>query len=393
MAEQSSIDSYLIGGSVRDLVLGRKNTDLDILLVSRTGVQDFPAIKFAGFLARKFHGKAEIFRQFGTATVTFPRGKAVDLVSARKETYARPAALPTVKPGTMVDDLFRRDFTINTLAICLNPGEFGRMVDRTGAMQDLKNRLIRILHPESFIDDPTRIFRALRYEQRFGFRLEKSTLAALKKGIHGIRLLSGTRVRNEFIRIFEEKNPLPVLNRLDKLGVMRVVSSGLKLNACARRYFKTGKGRNRTFDWLFLFDNLSVLQAKYICRKLQLDAETSAAVLAGKYPALQKLSPGKMKASHIFEILSGKPEQIILFWLAKAENQQAKCRLKYFIKRLRKIKLTVTGEDLKKAGLKPGPMYRKLLRQVLRAKFDGKVRTRAQELNLAYKLAYRGYYT
>ncbi len=167
LAAERRLGIYLVGGVVRDILLGRANSDLDLVV-------EGDAIKLAESLAGELGGRLVVHRRFGTAKIR-TRNLTIDLAMARAETYARPGALPTVRPGSIQDDLARRDFTVNAMALRLDPGSFGKLVDPFDGRKDLENKLIRILHDRSFIDDATRMLRAVRYEQRFGFRLEAST--------------------------------------------------------------------------------------------------------------------------------------------------------------------------------------------------------------------------
>jgi tRNA nucleotidyltransferase (CCA-adding enzyme) len=179
---------YLVGGTVRDLLLERNNNDLDMVV-------EGDAIRLAEEIAARRQAKAIVHRRFRTAKVRWSE-RSADLTTARAETYARPGALPSVKPGTISDDLSRRDFTVNAIAIELNPRRFGDIIDPHGGRHDLKNKLIRVLHDKSYIDDATRIWRAIRYEQRLDFRLELATEALLKQCIAWLGTISSDRVRN-----------------------------------------------------------------------------------------------------------------------------------------------------------------------------------------------------
>lgn len=196
--------AFLVGGTVRDMVLGVKNLDLDIVVegppdrcgdISRAG----DAIKLGEKLLEKFGGALVVHRQFGTCTLVTKKGLKIDLATARKEIYARPAALPTVEFSSLKDDLARRDFTINSMAVSINKDDFGRLIDLCGGKSDLERGIIRVMHDKSFIDDPTRIFRARRFASRLGFSIEPHTLglmrSAVKKGM--LAKLSKYRINKE----------------------------------------------------------------------------------------------------------------------------------------------------------------------------------------------------
>ncbi len=199
LAAERRLGIYLVGGVVRDILLGRANSDLDLVV-------EGDAIKLAESLAGELGGRLVVHRRFGTAKIR-TRNLTIDLAMARAETYARPGALPTVRPGSIQDDLARRDFTVNAMALRLDPDSFGKLVDPFDGQKDLENKLIRVLHDRSFIDDATRMLRAVRYEQRFGFRLEASTEKLLRQNVAMLRTISGDRIRHELELILKEERP------------------------------------------------------------------------------------------------------------------------------------------------------------------------------------------
>ncbi len=212
-ADSREISARLVGGIVRDTFLGRKSRDMDIVIEGN-------AVDFAQRWAKEKGLLIKVHPRFGTATVFVNSALYVDFVTARKETYPVQGALPQVKPSTFEDDVVRRDFTINALAVKLNRKEYGRIVDGCQGWEDLQNKVIRVFHEESFADDPTRVLRAIRFEQRFGFHLERSTLRILKEALKKGLDFSVSRPRyfTEFRRFFSEKNPWKCLNRLEGLG-------------------------------------------------------------------------------------------------------------------------------------------------------------------------------
>jgi tRNA nucleotidyltransferase (CCA-adding enzyme) len=211
---------YLVGGVVRDLLLGVPNLDLDFVV-------EGDAISLAKEFAEAVNGKLTTHPMFNTAAVKLDKLK-VDFAMARTETYAKPSALPTVKPGTLKTDLFRRDFTINAMAICLSPPEYGELVDLYGGLDDLQNKLIRVLHEKSFIDDATRIWRAIRYEQRLGFQIEPGTLKLLKRDVVLLKTVGGYRLRRELELALSEKEPEEILVKADKLRALKELNTSLK---------------------------------------------------------------------------------------------------------------------------------------------------------------------
>jgi len=205
--------AFVVGGTVRDLIRGVRNFDLDIVV-------EGDAIRLGQLLGREFTGAIVAHKRFGTCTVTAKDGLKIDLATARKEVYESPGALPTVEFSALKDDLARRDFTINAMAISINKEDFGRLIDLFGGKRDLAQGKIRVLHDKSFIDDPTRIFRCIRFESRPGFSIEVRTLRlakeAIKKGM--LVKLSKYRIKKELLLILKEEGKRKALERLEELG-------------------------------------------------------------------------------------------------------------------------------------------------------------------------------
>ena len=222
LAGSKNMPLYLVGGIVRDLLLGQtgSNRDLDLVV-------DGDAVGLAGEFAEKTGGKLSAHLMFNTAKIALDKW-TIDIAMARTETYAKPGALPTVTPGTLKTDLFRRDFTVNAMAICLNTDNYGDLIDLYGGLNDLKSKFIRTLHENSFTDDATRIWRAIRYEQRLGFQIEQETLKLLKRDVPQLKTVGGYRLRRELELVLKEKEPEKALLRAGKLGVLKELHLSLK---------------------------------------------------------------------------------------------------------------------------------------------------------------------
>ncbi|MFC2005783.1 CCA tRNA nucleotidyltransferase, partial [Chloroflexota bacterium] len=220
VADRQGKSLYLVGGMVRDLFLKRTNLDLDL-------VASGDAINLAQQLTESTHGKVITHPRFYTAKIQWNKW-SIDLATARSETYDRPGALPNVKPGSLDSDLFRRDFTINAMAVELMPGRYGQLIDLYGGRNDLKHKLIRVLHERSFIDDATRIWRGLRYEQRLNFQLEPNTLRLLKRDTPMLDTISGDRIRHELELILKEEFPEKILRRAEELKALPKLHPALK---------------------------------------------------------------------------------------------------------------------------------------------------------------------
>ena len=215
---------YLVGGVVRDLLLGKINDICDLDLVV-----EGDAIGLAGEFAEKSGGKLTAHLMFNTAKIEMGKW-TIDIAMARTETYARPGALPVVTSGTLKTDLFRRDFTINAMAVSLSPDNYGELIDLYGGTKDLNSKIIRVLLDKSFTDDATRIWRAIRYEQRLGFKIESDTLSLLKRDVPLLKTVGGYRLRHELELVLKEKEPEKTLMRADELGVLKELHPSLKMD-------------------------------------------------------------------------------------------------------------------------------------------------------------------
>jgi tRNA nucleotidyltransferase (CCA-adding enzyme) len=211
-------------------LLKRETWDLDLTV-------EGDGIAFARLVADRYRAGLAVFERFATARLAFPDGLKIDIATTRRESYAQPALLPTVQPASIEADLFRRDFTVNALAVQLNPQQFGRMLDPYGGQRDLRAHTLRVLHDGSFQDDPTRIFRAIRFEQRFGFRLEPATLRLLAQAASTnlIQRLSGPRLQNEILLLFTERDPVRAIARLEQLKLLRFLHRRLSYTKNVQR--------------------------------------------------------------------------------------------------------------------------------------------------------------
>lgn len=245
-AEAKGWPVFLVGGMVRDIILEIPSIDIDVVV-------EGDGVSFAEGLAAGWGVQALVHRKFGTAAIVNKDGIKIDIVTARREVYARPGALPDVITGHCADDLFRRDFSINAVAVSLMPGELGLIRDDFDGIRDITQGLIRIMHQRSFIDDPTRILRAVRYEKRFGFKFESRTLAALKEALeeNAFRAITPVRYFNEFKRILQEKDPRPALRRLATLEGLRFFVFDNRTESRLRSVMRSDVSADRR--WVALF--------------------------------------------------------------------------------------------------------------------------------------------
>ncbi len=376
---------YLVGGAVRDMFLGRPNLDLDMVLEG-----DAPSL--ARRLARLRTAKIVTHPRFGTATIS--QGKInLDMVTARSETYARPGALPKVKPGNIHDDLSRRDFTINAMAAHLAPDCFGELVDPYGGKSDLDRGLIRVLHRESFRDDPTRIWRAVRYEQRLDFKLEPETEGLLRRDVVMIEVISGDRLRHELDRILQEDRPENAIERSAEVGALQYLHPSLDGNGWLARRFEKARGASpnskpeSTLYLALLAWRLDEEQLDALLGRLKF-GRAEARVLRD-IPCLKKdiqyLEARELLPSEICRLLKRRSPQTILATALATDNELTRQQLALYLSNLRFVAPSLSGDDLKRMGVPQGRRLGSLLQYLKDARLDGKVTTRKGEQELVRK--------
>lgn len=399
LACQEHLAVYLVGGFVRDLLLGLPNLDLDIVVEGE-------GIKFAEDLSVILKARLTRHRQFGTATLVSQANYKIDIATARKECYPQPASLPVVSPGTLEEDLFRRDFTINAMAVRISGGNKMELTDFFQGQADLKKKKIRTLHDLSFIDDPTRILRAIRFEQRYGFAIESNTLRLLKKAsrMKMINKVGPQRLRDELILILKEGSPLKPLKRIKKLLGFSFISRNLTLadndfNFLSRLEketvrFRAGYLPKRSLDsWLIYFmgmtDGLSLAQVKTLCRNFVFRRGEEKRILDYKrvnYKIFSLLNHRPVRPSRIYGILQPLSYEVILTVKAKYRNKALQRNIDVFLSTYNATRILVGGRDLQALGLEPGPAYQKILQKVLDARVDGKLKTRDDEIKLIKRI-------
>lgn len=382
-ASELGLGLYLVGGVVRDLFLGRANFDYDLVVEGN-------AIDLARLLAKECQAKLTIHPHFGTAKLKYP-DFSIDLATARSETYNKPGALPTVKPGSLKDDLFRRDFSINAMALCLNPIRFGELVDLHHGKEDLENRLIRILHPKSFTDDATRILRAIRYEQRLGFSLETETAMLLRRDITMLDTISADRLRHELELILKEEQPERVLARADELGVLAKIHPALKGNSWLCKKFAEARKLSKRTPLLplylcLLIYNLTEMENEELIYHLNFTKGLTRAMrhtlqLKAK---LHNLADPELKPSDIYQALKEYSTPAIQANLLAAESQIVSLNLKLYLTKLRYVRPLLTGTDLKRMGIPESPRLGEILNRLHRSKLNGEVKTKQHEERLVH---------
>jgi tRNA nucleotidyltransferase (CCA-adding enzyme) len=380
--------AYLVGGLVRDLLLGYPNFDLDLVV-------EGDAVKLAQKAAETRQAKLLAHHRFGTAKLRY-ENFTLDLATARKETYARPGALPAVTPGTLKDDLVRRDFSINAMAISLAPNDYGELLDPYQGKDDLEHHLIRILHPGSFTDDATRILRGVCYEQRFDFEFEAQTAGLLKRDIPMLDTISGDRIRHELEHIFEEDRPELVIERLDAMGVLHRLNPSLKGDGWIAEKFDEARRLKKpsqlpSLYFCLLAYSFSENEIEQLLIRLNMPARLSRAIrdtlrLKTSLPILNKPS---LKPSDVYYLLREYEPLAIQANAIATKSTTAHRNLQLFLTKLRYVRTSLDGDELKKLGISAGPKMGKVLQLLHKAKLDGEVRTRADEKKLALSLSGR----
>ncbi|MFH1037997.1 MAG: CCA tRNA nucleotidyltransferase [PVC group bacterium] len=391
---------FCVGGSVRDLLEGgRDNFDLDILVEAH-------GLQFAREFARSVGGCYKLYRRFATALVIMPGGIKIDVTTTREEYYPEPGALPRILPGSLKEDLLRRDFTINAMAFSLNEGRFGRLIDLCGGLADLRARVIRVLHERSFRDDPTRIFRAVRFQQRLGFMIEPRTEELMRTAVD-LRLfekVSPERLRHELELIFREPDPPSAVAAMARYDELRFIHPRL---AYSRELAALLDRVNRNHDWFrrafpaedvsrfrlyfgALLVPLSAADTARTGEKFNLSRQYLDQLLAGKKDAREIArvlsSPDDVPPSRIFFLLQGRSPEIVLIIMSRIGSDESDRRIRTYLSGYRSAAGEVGGEDLKELGLPPGPAYKRILHELLAARLDGMVRSREEELRLAHQL-------
>lgn len=411
VAEQASLQklpAYIVGGFVRDLLLKRPSQDFDIVL-------EGDALEFADHLVRAYGGRAVVHKRFGTAKWILSENREeiltnlgigdageaalpahLDLISARTEFYDHPAALPVVERSSIKMDLHRRDFTINTLALRLDGDHFGQIFDFWGGYEDLLQKQIRVLHALSFVDDATRMLRAVRFAERFDFELETRTLSLLQASLPLIDQLSGARIKHEFDLIFQEDKVSEIMQTLQELGVLRAIHPELGWGPVQqKRVPLTAESVDdislnlkdlQTAIWLLWLEVYSDKTIKELAKRLRLTARLLEWIkqtkqLREQLPVIQQLKP-----SQVTQTLSVFPELVILTVIFSNEDQNLVQPLRHYLGTYRRVKAYTTGENLKAMGLPPSPRYDVILSELQAAWLDGKINSYEEEIALLERL-------
>ena len=398
-ADSEKVPLFAVGGFVRDLLLGRENFDVDL-------VTEGDAISFAKKVGRQLQAKVTVHDRFGTAVLTMPDGVKIDMATARTEYYEYPTALPTVEQSSLKKDLYRRDFTINALAVRLNKEQFGDLIDFYGGQRDINAKTIRVLHSLSFVEDPTRVFRAIRFEQRFGFRLGKETLSFIKSAerMELFHRLASSRLSQELVLLLSDEEPRKALERLEELNLLRFIHSGLHKSRVSSGLLKAVEDALDWYQLLYLdvpitkwvvymmaiFDGLSTRAVGEVVRRLKIPGRQAEKIRISRSESRRVLERFRQRTplapSAVGRLLEEYAIENVIFFLAKAKSESVKRQISAFVTSGNQTRPTLSGTDLKSMGLKPGPLFKKILQRLKDARVDGEVTSETQERELVRQL-------
>jgi tRNA nucleotidyltransferase (CCA-adding enzyme) len=378
--------AYLVGGAVRDLLRGADAVDLDVAVES-------DARSVARALAERLDGEAREHERFGTATVRSD-GLSLDLATTRRETYSEPGALPEVEEAGLAEDLARRDFSINAMALGLTGDDLGHLYDPLGGLRDLDSGNVRVLHERSFVDDPTRLLRALRYEARLGFRMDADTerLARDAAAEAQLRTVSGARVRDELMDLLGEPDAPSGVERMHELGIDRALHTALEADSelvASAALGAVALGADRALAGLAALTaeaprRLDLWVADLNLNAWERDAVSRAARVAPRL--VTELRERDHLPSELRDLLGR--ETLIALSLALAMGAPSEPVLRW-VAELSEVRLEISGTDLLDAGVPEGPALGRALEETLRRKLDGLVAGREEELETALELARR----
>jgi len=399
-ADTGDFTAHVVGGFVRDMILGRPNLDIDIVV-------EGDGVAFAEAAASRLGARIKVHRRFGTAVIVFSREFHVDVASSRAEYYTRPGALPTVERSSLRQDLLRRDFTINAMSACLDPECFGVIADPFGGLADLKAGVVRVMHALSFVDDPTRVLRAARFEQRYRFAMDAHTeqLARRAVAMGLVEEVSGARIREELYDILDEEDPVSVLTRLDDLGALpALLPAGasraevlVSLRAVAQALESTNQvapGRvSRRSAYLSAIGASGTRgSAVRWLRHFRVGREHSDAVLAlaerGPSVVRSLQDRRRMKDSRLFRLLDPMPAATVVCLWALGDAR-ARERIERYAGELANVKPAVSGSDLIGLGASPGEAFSAILAKARDDRLDGRAVGREAELANLRRLAQR----
>ena len=368
-SERHGVEPFLVGGTVRDLLLGGQPADLDLSVVGGTP-------EFVDALAHELDAQIVARSQFGTSKLKIG-DTVIDLATARKESYAHPGALPTVSPGSIQEDLARRDFSINAMAVSLSSQMWGDLLDPFNGQRDLQDGLIRVLHAGSFVDDATRILRAIRYAQRLGFRLEPATEELIRRDLIHLDNIKGDRIRHELERIFCEQRVAPILEAARELGVLTAIYPPLTVgDSMLAKLQKVGPApanENALLCISLLAFSLPTGDEAGLIARLNMDTRWAKVVrdTVSIRDVSHELNSPRLRPSQLYYLLDGLDAMAIRGCAIATDEPLVAQRLGLYQEELRHVKPYLNGDDLIALGVPEGPMVGKLLAEILSARLDG----------------------
>jgi tRNA nucleotidyltransferase (CCA-adding enzyme) len=386
---------FLVGGIVRDCILRYPNLDVDIVVEGKARI-------LAKALADKWDCRIVLHKQFQTATV-FHKNLLIDISSARKETYDGPGALPTVLPGTLEEDLFRRDFTINALALNLNKRHMGQLRDPLGGLNDLIKGRIRVMHDQSFEDDPTRILRAVRFSKRYGFSLARRTQHCLQSAVkdHCERTVTPQRLFVELRKILNEADPVPALKMLGRIKFLDFLSPqgrySYRLVKTVQDYYSNNPRLPVLFEdkdtrWRSLFlafiSLLSEDDRETLVRRFHFTKQEKESIIDIQHKKhLQRiLAPKELKKSLIHQALKAYTVPTLIFFRCVMESPNQQRAIQWYLSEGRNCQLLLTGDDVRQMGVSQGRLVGEILRNVFNQKIDCNLTTKQAEWQVAKRL-------
>ncbi len=399
VADSMKYNAFAVGGFVRDLLLKKQNLDLDIVI-------EGDGIRYAKQLAHHLGGRCRTHERFKTAMVLLPNGFKIDIATARLEYYEYPAAMPTVELSSIKLDLYRRDFTINAMAIHLNPYHFGTLIDFFNCQNDLKQKTIKVLHNLSFVEDPSRIFRAIRFEKRMEFLISPHTKRLITNAV-SMDLFGKTndpRFLSELKIIFSEENPLPAIERMAEFKLFKFLWPDLRPHLkIDRRFTHILTQAQRAISWfrlLYLEDScqnwmvylLAIMgrsrlaELKAFCRRFEESQKVTDYLLLQKEGADRAVHhlarSNDLKNSQIVALLEELNIEGLLYIMAVARKNHIKKAVSLYVTTLRQVEGELTGQDLVNLDYKPGPQFKKILLTLRNGRLDGLANDRDEELAL-----------
>lgn len=374
VAAEHRVGLYLVGGTVRDILSGTHPVDLDLVATGGTP-------EFATTLAEALGGEVVARSQFGTAKLRAGGGVEIDLASSRKESYASPGALPEVEPGTIDDDLARRDFSINAIAVSLADESWGELLDPFDGQTDLERGEVRVLHEGSFVDDATRILRALRYAHRADFRLEGGTERLLKRDLDRLDAISGDRLRHELSRMLREPKPAGVLRAAQKLGVLAAIHPALRVEPAVLARLEEVEAQSELRVLAVLVAAASAEERGSVIGRLNMDGSWAGVVrdVGSVAAVVEQLGAPDVWQSVVFDLLKRLDASAVEGYAIATDDALVRGRLELYLTELRHMMTLLDGNDLIALGVPEGPEVGRLLDEILKARLEGLLSSREDE--------------